>query len=248
MAGGLTLTGIVLKSAPSGERDRHIVLLTRERGKISAFARGARRQDSPLLGACQPFAFGSFQVFEGRSSYTVTGADISNYFPELREDLEKVCYGAYFCEVANYFTRENLPAVEMMKLLYQSLRALAKDTIPDPLVRAVYELRMIQLNGEAPQVFQCVGCGKEGNLSYFSSRAGGLLCPDCRSMDPRKGIELEGAVIYAMQFILTAPLEKLYTFVLKDEIQVELIRVMADYYDRYVDGEFKSLELLSLNP
>ncbi len=243
MAGGLTLTGIVLKVAPVGDRDRHVVLLTRERGKIQAFARGARKQDSPLLGACQPFAYGTFQVFEGRSSYTITGADILNYFEELRTDLERICYGQYFCEVANYYTRENLPATAMMQLLYQSLRALTKESLPPSLVRSVYELRMIALNGEAPQVFSCVNCGAEGKTNYLSVRAGGLLCPDCRRLDPH-GRELSDTTLYAMRFILNAPLQKLYTFVLSEEAQEELASVMKAYYRQYVDTEFQSLSLL----
>ena len=106
---------------------------------------------------------------------------------------------------------------------------------------------MIQLNGEAPQVFSCVSCGATGNLNYFSTKAGGLLCPECKSLDPRGGRKLQSSTIYAMQFILTSPLEKLYTFVLKEEIQEELGKVMADYYGKYVDGDFKSLEFLNLS-
>lgn len=146
----IIVTGIILKQTPVGEYDRHISLLTRERGKISAFARGARRPGSRLAAATAPFSFGSFKLYEGKNSYTLTEADIQNYFEELRTDYIGACYGMYFSEVTDYYTRENNDEREMMKLLYQSLRALCASSLSNPLVRAVFECKAIAVNGEFP--------------------------------------------------------------------------------------------------
>lgn len=150
MSEPLKVTGMVLQSAPSGEYDRRTVILTKERGKITAFARGARRTNSTLLGASSPFAFGTFTVYEGRNAYTLVKADISNYFMEVKEDFAAACYGCYFMEVAEYYTRENLDASEVLNLLYATLRALTNDMLDNELVRCIFEMKAMVLNGEYP--------------------------------------------------------------------------------------------------
>lgn len=144
----VTLTGMVLISAPSGDYDRRLVLLTKERGKITAFAHGARKPGNSLMAASRPFSFGQFTLFEGKTAYNMQSAQIANYFDELSADMECACYGSYFLEMADYFSQENMDATEMLKLLYQSLRALLRPAIPNRLVRRVFELKAMVINGE----------------------------------------------------------------------------------------------------
>ena len=212
MQGIAEITGMVLKAEPINEYDRRVVLLTKERGKISAFARGARKPNSKLLAATNPFCFGTFKLYEGRTSYNIMEAEITNYFESLREDFESAYYGMYFLEVMDYYTRENNDEKELLKLLYQSLRALMHEGLSNVLVRYVFEMKAMVINGEFPGM-------------------------------PREG-DWEESTRYAVSYIMSSSIEKLYTFTLTPQVLMQLKQIADDYRVRYVDRQFKSLEIV----
>lgn len=244
-----TVTGMVLSAMPVGEYDKRLVILTKEYGKISAFAKGARKPNSALLACSQPFSFGEFSLYVGRSSYNIISAEISNYFGELREDFSSLCYAFYFCEFADYLTKENNDEKEVLKLLYQTMRILSKKTIEVNLIRVTYELKLISVCGVTPQVFQCVKCnGKyasdnDRDTYYFSSEQGGILCNACKIND-KSAIRIGTSTLYTMQYIISKEIDKLYTFKVTEEVLQELNRCVKRYLERYVDHEFKSLEMI----
>lgn len=208
----ITVTGMVLAAYPYGDYDKRITILTKERGKITAFARGARRQNSPLLAVCNSFVFGEFTVYEGRSSYNLMQVKAQNYFHELSSDFAGACYGFYFCELADYYTREANDELLMLKLLYQSLRALSRPSIPDELIRYIYELKVLVVNGECPVDFE--------------------------------GLDVCESTLYTLQYIAASSVEKLYTFTVSEQVLGELKFVLHRYRELYMEGHFKSLEIL----
>ena len=182
-------------------------------------------------------------MYEGRTSYTIQSASITNYFAELREDVVGAYYGFYFLEVADYYAKEYTDEREMLKLLYQSMRALINPHIPDRLVRRIFELKALTVNGQAPQVFQCVSCGDQERPAVFSPAKGGLVCSEC-SGDVIDGMILDNSTLYSMQYIESTPVVKLYTFTVAENVLAELEKVMDRLMEVYVDRRFKSLEIL----
>lgn len=148
----IIVCGMILETGPVNDYDRRLVILTKDRGKITAFAKGARRQGNKLMAATNPFCFGNFKLYEGKTAYNLIDAEILNYFEELREDFEGAYLGMYFLELASYFTRENNDDIDMLKLLYQSVRAIIKPNLNNELVRAIVEIKTLCINGIFPGV------------------------------------------------------------------------------------------------
>ena len=241
------VTGMVLSGTPVGEYDKRVVILTRERGKISAFARGARRPKSSLIAASEPFTFGEFELYWGRDSYTISSVNVENYFSDIREELEDIYMGMYFCEVAEYVTMENMDAREILKLLYQSLRALKVPSLSRELVRRIYEFKLVALNGEAPRLFACIECGRKDELFYFHGQKAGILCEACYEKEPYNGrgaYHISGSTTYILQRIVASPVKTLYTFSVSEHVMQELDLVVKDYFEKHVDKKFQSAQML----
>lgn len=213
MSERIFVRGIVLLSQTAGETDKRVTLLTIEQGKVNAFARGARRATSSLSAATEPFSFGTFSLVAGKNSYYLTDAQIDNYFEELRTDLSAACYGMFFLELADYYTIENNEDKPLLKLLYQSLRALSVKSIDKKLVRIIYELKALMVEGEYP------GLDVEEH-------------------------ELDPSTVYSVHFIEAAPVEKLYTFAVSEQVLEELDRFALRLRRRFINRPLKSLQML----
>ncbi|MCR4567828.1 MAG: DNA repair protein RecO [Pseudobutyrivibrio sp.] len=240
--GLVSLTGIVLSSSDVGEFDKRLVLLTKEDGRVTAFAKGARRPNNPLVAACSPFCFGTFEAYQGRNSYHISKANISNYFRDLVTDYEKVCLGSYFLEVADFLSVEGVDERVRLGLLYQSLKALESGKFSLRLLRNIYDLKTWVIDGEYPNVFSCMGCGKKENLKVFSVKKHGMLCGDCAKDE--SGTEISNSTLFTMQYIVSSKLDKLYTFVLNKETEEEFTRILAAYRLNYRAHKYKSEEFL----
>ncbi len=238
------LTGMVLKSSPVNDYDKRIVILTKERGKVTAFAKGARRPKSTFSAGSRPFSFGRFTLYPGQNAYSMSGMNIENYFEELMQDFEGMCYGCYFLEIADYYGQEGMEATDMLKLIYQSFRALLNKKISNKLIRYIFEIKMLEINGEYPQVFECINCGSKQQLHNISVASGGMICDECLKAVSMP-FKINESTLYTLQYVLSSSIEKLYSFTVNNTVMEELRVVMSRCMSEYVDKEFKSLEIIN---
>ena len=242
----ITVQGVVLSAMPVGEYDRRIVLLTREKGKIAVFCRGARRMNSPFMAASSPFVFGDFTLYEGRSSYNLNHVDIRHQFSSLASLQPGIYYGYYFLELADYFGREGTDEKEMMNLLYVSAKALLNPAIRDRLVCCIFEFRTMTIQGMMPEIYSCLSCGKKLSVEddlYFSMSEHGAFCGKAHPLPP-DAFRISYVALYTLQYIAAAPMTKLYGFEAAESLLQELESIIHTYTDANTDRKFRSLDVL----
>ncbi len=244
----VTVTGMVIAAMPVGEYDRRITILTNERGKVSAFARGARKPTGALLACSQQFAFGEFVLYEGRDSYNLESAEIRTYFGDIRNDMNAIYYGMYVCEFALFMSRENVQPGQILNLLYVTMRALEKAQMPKKLIRRVFELRYLTEDGEMPEIYSCMNCHREDliedGITWFDAATGGLICDGCNLKNT--GIAISRSTLFTLQFIVSSPLEKLYSFNVTEEVLNETDRAVEAWVKANVGHKMKTEDMLDM--
>ena len=102
------VNGIVIKEMTAGETGKRILVITREHGKMLLSARGSKNAKSGIMAATQLFSYCEFTVFEGKGFYSVTQADVIESFYGIRNDFERLAYGAYILELTERTSFEEM--------------------------------------------------------------------------------------------------------------------------------------------
>jgi DNA repair protein RecO (recombination protein O) len=172
---------VVLRHANWGEADRMLTLYTRERGKLRAVVKGARKIRSRKAGHVEPFTHITLQLAKGRDIPIVTQVETLDAYLPLREDLQRTGYAAYMLELLDRFTYDEEGGnPSLFRLLTDSLERLCQVAEPWLCVR-YYEMRLLDYLGFRPRLFECANCGREiqAEDQFFSPSAGGVVCPRC---------------------------------------------------------------------
>lgn len=145
-----TVKGIIIGCFPQGEYGKRLLLLTDKFGKITVFAQGAAKQGSRIIGAVRPFTCAVFTLCEGRGAKNLHGIEVIDSFENIPLDPDTAFLGGYILEAAGYFAREGMAeqdAKNMLNLLYVTLKALSEHLLAPVLIRRIFELRMLLLEG-----------------------------------------------------------------------------------------------------
>lgn len=144
----IKLNGIIVKETDYKEFDKLLTILTKEKGKINAYAFNIRKSNSKSIGKARLFTLGTFELIESKDGYSLQNVILKEDFDDLAKDYENLCYASYFIELADYFSFENIDSSDIIDLLYFAIKALIKGVVDKKLIRRVYELKMLKYQGE----------------------------------------------------------------------------------------------------
>ncbi|MEI7706149.1 MAG: DNA repair protein RecO [Deltaproteobacteria bacterium] len=201
MARTAKLWAVVLRTVDYGERDRVVTLLSRERGKLSAFARGARSSRKRFGGALEPFTLLRAEVAERKSDlWSLEDAAVERGFGNVRGDLARIACASYAVELAREMVRDAEPLEELFDALVGYLELL--DAGPArPWDLRGFEMDALSTTGLQPSIDRCARCGREAGdgPARFDPGQGGVLCDRCSATGGIASRPISAAVLAAFR-------------------------------------------------
>ena len=116
---------IVLQSIDYKDNDKLLTLFSPTLGRITAGAKGVKKQKAKLSFAAQPFCFAEYVLAEKGGRYTVTGAYLHESFFSLRYDITRFYAACAATEITLSILMENEEYEGLFIGLIECLKALS---------------------------------------------------------------------------------------------------------------------------
>ncbi|MFP3357651.1 DNA repair protein RecO [Planococcus citreus] len=236
------LEAIVIRTRPYGENNKIVTLFTKEAGKITCMARGAKKPASRLAAITQPFTHGVFSIYKGRGMGTLQAGDQLESLRYIREDIMATAYASYVTELIDRLTEQDEPQPAIYDMLYQALHAIADGYDPEAITLFV-EWKMLRVAGLTPTLHECANCGATEGEFAFSFQELGFLCHRCFHLD-RYIIRLSPALVKLIRTFYFVPIERVGALTLKKESKTLLKQIVRTIYEEQAGIRLKSRSFL----
>jgi DNA repair protein RecO (recombination protein O) len=189
---------IVLRIYPWSETSCIASILTRDHGKLSVLAKGARRPKSPFEAALDLLSFCRvvFLPKSGDALDLLTEAKLQKRFRAGARDILRLYCGYYVAELVDRLTDRGDKQPELYELAECTLLALHEPAYDPRAIILRFELQILRMVGHLPSWRVCVQCGTDVPIeetAVIGVLAGGVLCENCIA-NARYRVQLSGAV------------------------------------------------------
>lgn len=221
-------TGFVLKSLNFGESDRIVTILSREAGKLSLIAKGARKLESRFGAALELLNLSEFIYYDREGLKTLSQADIIEPYRKLKGDYERLSCALHCARWMNRLLEDDHKEEQVFMLFGQLLDALTHTHDTNVHYELAFKLKLLAELGLAPTLDRCTVCGKTSKRSWFSSEKGGVLCRRCSDSTHHKR-PIDPGTLRGLSMMLRLPFEKLKRLKLSAEMATLAERLIDEF-------------------
>jgi DNA repair protein RecO (recombination protein O) len=234
--------GINIRSVKVGEADKIITIFSKDLGKISAIAKGARKTTSKFGGRLEVFAYNEYLLGEGKNLYVVSQVETVENFWKLREDEAVLRAASFIVRVLDAATEPEHKSVPLFNLLLQTLHLLKEGADPE-VAKEVFEIRLMDLEGFFPNLSGCSKCKKkivrEPKDVTFNQALSGLTCSAC-SKTTAGGVVVPYGLVKSIQHLKAGDFDGFKTLTVNPEDVAKLDMVLKPYISEHIGKDIRN--------
>lgn len=136
--------GIIIRRFNQGETDKAITIFTKDKGKIKALAKGARKITSKRGCHLELFNRVKVIIYQGKRFDTITGAIALDCFPDIRKSHEITQLAYQVCEITDSLLLEGQKHPEIYTKLVSVLNSCDKEKVRE------FSINLLQSLGFLP--------------------------------------------------------------------------------------------------
>ena len=235
---------IVLHTFPARERDKMVVFLTPEHGKLKGWAYGARAIRSRFGAALEPLAKirVGYREKENDEVVRIESADLIRSLFPAQQQLAASIAASYIAETIDTFAQASDPAELLYRLLDTSSAALLDGAAPLAVVTYV-EVWTLRLGGVFPSVRDCFECGSAlARPLRFDDVRQGFVCTSCATRD---AAIVPNEVVGALDALFRMPVARFAAEAFPLPVLMEIRSLAGSVRRHFLGHELKSFEVLA---
>ena len=124
-----------------------LTLFAQNKGKISAQAKGSRKQTSPFLSCSQLFACGEYSFYQKGEKYFLSQCVIKKTFGRIMEDMDRYLLASFFAELTEKVLMENQANTKLFSLLINTLYQVEEEPLKFHELFCYFGMKMLDLLG-----------------------------------------------------------------------------------------------------
>lgn len=233
---------ITLKRRDFKEKDKVIIVLSKEFGKLNLIAKGSQKMGSKLSGITEPFTYSRLLISSLKDLAVISSGDLKESFPIIRSDLERISHTFYIMELTEKLSAMYQANEELFNTLLSTLYIMESKAVPE-ICTSHFELNLCNILGYKLIKDKCI-CGKTlSDKAYYSPYIGSFLCPVCQ--ENQKTIAFPIAILSYITALENTPANQIKNLIFPDAVMSDLNKLLKTHISYHMDTRLKSSDFLS---
>jgi len=242
----ITSEAVVLNSRKYGDTSKIVSCFTKEQGKVSFIAKGARSKNNKFGSLLEPLncIIASYYFKPGRDLQLITGADLLLSVRQLHSDIEKLAYGLSVLESISQALAPLEQNTGVFDLLINFIEAISNNKAHHFSLFVKSQIQLAELLGFAFDFNHFLA--SNGETKMFSLENGSII--DDRSYKNNNILYLEEEILDKFIKLSNNDMEGIYDIMFDKKDEPIVVNFFIKYFGFHLESKFfyKSMNLVNI--